>query len=208
MTVMGTRGMYSKSLARREEILTTALKVIADRGFNSATLRDLADAANLSITGLVHHFGTKEALLTEVLRRRDEDTSTRYIEGARSAREMMERLEGLISYNASVPGLMKLYTNLSADATSPDHPGHEYFLERYEASRRLGQEAIEDLQESGALPKHFDAESLGVLITAALDGLQLQLLYNPDLDMSRYLNTLGDLLDSTVAAADRDAPAS
>ncbi|MFJ2116078.1 TetR/AcrR family transcriptional regulator, partial [Streptomyces sp. NPDC087850] len=67
-----TRRSYPKGLAKREEILAIALEVIAEHGFSGTTLRELADASNLSITGLVHHAGTKERLLTEVLRRRDE----------------------------------------------------------------------------------------------------------------------------------------
>jgi len=195
---MTTRGSYSKSVARREEILTTALQVIADRGFNGATLRDLADAANLSITGLVHHFGTKEALLTEVLRRRDQNSDgpqTHDVEAAKTAVEMMDRLGDVVRENSTVPGLIKLYTNLSADATSPEHPGHEYFRERYEATTERGRQAIEHLQSLGELPSSLDAGDVGVLITAVMDGLQLQLQYNPGMDMARPLRALGQILD-------------
>lgn len=192
---MTGRRSYPKGTAKREELLATALEVIAERGYNKATLRDLADAANLSITGLVHHFGTREGLLTAVLRRRDEaDTREYYAKPPETADAMIDNLERLVSHNAAVPGLVRLYTNLAADAAEPEHPAHEYFEDRYQRSLRIGREMLAGLQDRGELRQDVDVDDLAVLLMAAVDGLQLLWQYNPEIDMARCLSVLGPLL--------------
>lgn len=186
---------YPKGLAKREEILNTALDVIAERGFSGATLRELADAANLSITGLVHHFGTKEELLTAVLRRRDErDAEANYPRQPETTTEMIGGLTRVVEHNTTVPGLVHLYTNLAADATAVDHPAHEYFLERYRASHAIGRDALAHLQAAGELPKEIDASDLALLTIAMLDGLQLYWQFDEQIDMSRTLGALSQIL--------------
>ena len=194
------RRSYPKGLAKQEEILTTALEVIAAHGFSGATLRELADASNLSITGLVHHFGTKEQLLTEVLRRRDELDADTYEENApETAHEMIDRLNRLVDHNAGVPGLVSLYSNLAADAVATDHPAHEYFRERYERSQEIGQRTLGHLKALDELPQEIDPAQLALLITAAVDGLQLLWQYDHRIDMSRVLDTFGVLLERANA---------
>lgn len=186
---------YPKGLAKREEILDNALDVIARRGFSGTTLRELADAANLSITGLVHHFGTKEALLTAVLERRDQrDAGYGYPRAPESTAEMIDDLTRVAQHNTTVPGLVHLYTNLSADATAEEHPAHEYFLDRFRRSRRIGRDALAHLQEVGELPPQIDPDDLAVLMIAMLDGLQLHWQFDEEIDMARALGALTEVL--------------
>ena len=42
---MATRGAYAKGIVKREQILTTALEVIARNGYRHASVRELADAS-------------------------------------------------------------------------------------------------------------------------------------------------------------------
>lgn len=197
------RRSYAKGLAKREEILTTALDVIATHGFNGATLRDLAEASGLSITGLVHHFGTKEELFIEVLRRRDELTvnvGQFTDDGHATTASIIGELDRLVTHNASHPGLIELYSNLSVDAAHPDHPGHEYFRERYTQGREIGADALRRLQIAGDIPVDIDVAELSTLITAAVDGLQILSLYDESLDMTRSLDALGALIARAAAA--------
>ena len=62
---------YAKGIAKREEILDTALEVIARSGYARASVRELADAVGLSQAGLLHYFASKEELYAAILLRRD-----------------------------------------------------------------------------------------------------------------------------------------
>jgi len=52
---------------RREELLTIAAGLFAERGFKNTTVRDIADAAGILSGSLYHHFDSKEAMVDELL---------------------------------------------------------------------------------------------------------------------------------------------
>jgi AcrR family transcriptional regulator len=55
-------------IARREEIIRAAARVFRDRGFDVATLRDIAEALNTDRATLYYYVGSKEELLQEIVR--------------------------------------------------------------------------------------------------------------------------------------------
>ncbi|MWC00293.1 TetR/AcrR family transcriptional regulator [Agromyces seonyuensis] len=178
---MAARGPYAKGVAKRAEILETALDVIARNGYSGATVREIADAVGLSQNGLLHYFGSKDALFTEILRRRDEVDDLAY--GLRTGddeAQLTEAMSALVTHNASVPGLVQLYARLSNEASEPGHPSHEYFRERYRSIRSLGTEVFARLQAEGRVRDDLDPAELGMLLFALLDGMQTQWMYDPE----------------------------
>jgi len=55
-------------IARREEIILAAAQVFRERGFDAATLRDIAGALNTDRASLYYYIGSKEELLQEIVR--------------------------------------------------------------------------------------------------------------------------------------------
>lgn len=174
-------GQYRKGIAKREEIIEASLRVIAEQGYRGATVQELSKAVGLAKTSLLHYFESREDLLVEVLRRRDELDSAEF-EGL-SPEAGARQLVRTVRQNAGVPGLVELFVRLSAEATSPEHPGHEYFVERYAAARAAGAETMRGLQETGLLPSAADPECMAAILVALIDGLQIQWLLDGDLDM-------------------------
>jgi AcrR family transcriptional regulator len=54
-------------LARKELILRSAASVFADKGFSTATVRDIADEAEMLSGSLYYYFDSKESMVEEVL---------------------------------------------------------------------------------------------------------------------------------------------
>lgn len=52
---------------RRDEILGHAAEVFAVKGYSSATVRDIAEAAGILSGSLYHHFSSKDQMLEEIL---------------------------------------------------------------------------------------------------------------------------------------------
>jgi len=134
---MASRGPYAKGVAKREEILRAALEVIARHGYRKTSTRELAAAVGLSEAGLLHYFGSKEKLFEAVLRARDEADVERFEQS-----ELIGKLIAIIRHNRDVPGLVQLYSTFSAEAGDPQHPAHDYFVDRYARLR-------DSLAESG-----------------------------------------------------------
>lgn len=190
---MKARGSYAKGIAKRDEILTTALEVIAELGYRKTSIRELAAAVGLSQTGLLHYFGTKEDLFIEVLRRRDEvDIASTGVElaGPVTGSVIIDTLVRIVEHNTEVPGLVHLYTQFSAEAADPNHPAHEYFQQRAQYFRDTVAGAVRDQQVAGELPASLSPERIAALLMAAIDGLQVQWLLDNTVDMVDHLNHL------------------
>lgn len=190
---MAARGSYAKGIAKRDEILTTALRVIAERGYRKTSLRELAAAVGLSQTGLLHYFGTKENLFIEVLRKRDDVDMAAYGTGANQS-DVIQGILNVVRHNADVPGLVHLYTQFSAEASEASHPAHGYFQERSAYFRQIVSGAIRAQQETGQLPASLDADSVALLLLASSDGLQSHWLLDDTVDMSGQLSHLWEAL--------------
>ncbi|WP_457100632.1 TetR/AcrR family transcriptional regulator [Microbacterium sp. P5_E9] len=193
----GRRGSYAKGIAKREEILEGALEVIAREGYRGASVKELADAVGLSQAGLLHYFDSKEELFTEIVRKRDDVDMTEY--GAAtltnpSADDLREGYIAVIRHNTHVPGLVQLYSQLSVDAADPQHPAHRFFLDRGQHLRGLFAAALTERRQAGEISTAIDPETLARILQAVSDGLQLQWMLEPDVDMAGIVGQLFDAL--------------
>ena len=144
---MARRGSYAKGVAKREEILTTALDVIARNGYRRTSVRELADAVGLSQAGLLHYFSSKEELFQEILRKRDEVDADATSTSTATIR--IDGFFGVIRHNSEVPGLVQLYAQVSTEACDPEHPAHAFFVERYAQFRGMFGQLVRDEQAAG-----------------------------------------------------------
>ncbi len=201
------RGPYAKSARTRTLILDAAFAVFAGAGYRSGSLREIAERVEMSEAGLLHHFRTKAQLLLAVLDHRDELARSRFEFEAHSGRRALEDLVALADYNSTIPGLIELFCTLSAESTSPGHPAHDFFRNRYVRSRQLVIDALTTIQVEGGLRPGVDIRSAAARAIAVWDGLQIQwLLDRSSLDMADELRAcFDDLLMHDLAAPQRAA---
>ena len=190
MSTSKPRGQYAKGAERREQIVQTATDVFATEGFERTALKRVAELVGVKEATLFHYFSGKQELLTAVLAERDR----RGKELGGAGESALEALVPVAERNREEPGLTTLYAVASATANDPGHASHGYFQDRY---ARLVAELARDVgrrQEAGAIRTDAGAESLARLIIAAFDGLQLQWLYDKNVDMAAGLRELVDVL--------------
>lgn len=191
----GRRGPYAKSRLTRSRILDAALTVFAESGYRSGSLRDVAGQIGISEAGLLYHFGNKQALLAAVLEHRDEQNRQQFEFNPASGTDLLRTIIKLVEYNASTPGVVELFCRLSAEATSPSHPAHRYFVDRYATVTRLFREAFENMRTRGELRQGVDPVIAARGVVALLDGLQVQWLLDRGsvdmaVDLRVYLSSL------------------
>jgi len=202
----GRPGRYRKGVAKREAILDAALPVFGTVGFHGASLREIARQCGVSHQSLMHYFATKDELLMAVLRRRDERLRQHFddVGGMRLA-ELVE----LAEYNVDVPQVISLFITASAEATSGDHPAHDYYAEYYDRIIASTSAYLGVAERRGWLRDGFTAEAAARVVLAVQDGLQLQWLYRRDvvhvaelmrLVVASVLTVPTDELDAAVRA--------
>lgn len=186
---MARRGSYAKGVARREEILESALDVIGRKGYQNASLKQIAEGVGVTPAALLHYFGSKEELFTEVLRTRDEhDLNAPQPSDPADAKAAFV---DVIRRNTEVPGVVELFSRLAVDAVDPEHPAHRYFLDRSERLRESIAEAFDEDVERRAV---LEPDTMARVVQAVADGLQLQWMIDPAVDMPGIIESLMDVL--------------
>lgn len=191
---MPTVGRYAKGEAKRAEIKAAALEVLERDGEAGASMRVIAKEAGISLAGLMHYFPTRDVLLTELQRDGDEqfeqwyrDSGTDIDPGEVLAQAMVDK--------AAKPGLGTVYLSLAAAAAiDPSHPAAGYLRERYERIRAVIANDVRRRQAVGTVPAHVDAEFAAAALISAADGIQIQWMSDPSIDMGAHVRRVWAVL--------------
>ena len=196
------------TLAKRAEILRAATEVFGSKGSTNGTLSDIAEQVGMTHAGILHHFGSKEALLLEVLSYRDR-TDVEGLEGHHipGGLDLFRHLVRTAFANESRSGIVQAYAVLSAEAVTEGHPSRDYFVGRYRTLRGEVADAFAQVcAERGiTAPDRVARASAGVL--AVMDGLQVQWLLSPeDVELAEASKFAIEAIVAAVLDPDRDPP--
>ncbi len=186
-------GSYAKGVARRQEILDRAIEVFARRGAAGTSLRTIGEAIGVSHAALRHYFDSREQLLIEVYRTAEERSIAHDPPPAETS------VVGLMTHaarrNHGVPGLVQLYSTLVAAALEEGHDeARSFFGARFAQLRGVLTERVKAEQAAGRIRPDIAPEAAAALVIAASDGLQVQWLLDPDVDIEASLSLLETLL--------------
>ena len=184
------RGRYPKGAERREQIVRTATDVFATDGFEGTALKRVAELVGIREATLFHYFRGKQELLTEVLTERDR----RSLEAMDATEPGLSLMVRSAARNLTEPGLTALYVVASATAHDPEHASHEYFRERYATGVLALRKEIEQQQVAGEVRTDVPPDVLARLVVAISDGLQLQWLYDKNVDYPAELSQFIEIL--------------
>ena len=187
------RRPYPKGVRRRQQILDSAITLLAQRGVDRASLRTIGEAIGVSHAALRHYFASRDELLVEAYRAHE-------ARAARDAPAVDESAVGVImeaaERNRSIPGLVDLYATLTTDALQEQHAvTREFVRDRFRRLREALAARIESGQQAGRIAADIDPVDAAALVIAASDGLQIQWLLDPGaVDVSQSLSILERLL--------------
>jgi AcrR family transcriptional regulator len=85
-----------KSEETRQRILSAALKLFHDRGFEAATMRDIADEAGVATGAAYYYFPSKDAIVMEFYRRSSDEMQGKIEEALDGASGLEDRLLAVI----------------------------------------------------------------------------------------------------------------
>ncbi len=189
-----------ETLERRRRILSAAMTTFGSKGYNKGPLTEIADQVGMTHAGILHHFGSKDQLLVEVLRYRDESDVEGFAERhIPDGVELFRHLVRTAFANEQRPGIVQAYAVLSAESVTDDHPARPYFEERYRTLRAEIAAAFRVVcAEHGVTePDTVDRAAAGIL--AVMDGLQVQwLLARDDVELARASEFAIEALVSAV----------
>jgi AcrR family transcriptional regulator len=111
-----------KAEATRTRILDAALAVFQERGFEKATMRDVASAAEVAVGAAYYYFPSKDAIVMAFYERAQEDMSVAITEALSASRTFEQRIGAIIGSKLRYfQDYRQLLGALSAHA-DPQHP--------------------------------------------------------------------------------------
>jgi AcrR family transcriptional regulator len=188
--------------ARIEEIVATAARLYAVRGFRNTSIVAVAKEVGMTDAGILHHFPTKHDLLFAVLdwdTQNQADMFRRLLQAGGIA--ALRKIADWGTVMEADPELLGLNITLSAEALEPDARLHDYFVARYRVVRRWFVRAVEQAIADGDITPGTEPEAEALALIALLDGLRLHWFFT---DRSRPLAEL--VRTSVDAHLDRLAP--
>lgn len=177
------RGPYKNGLKRRREIVGAASLVFGQFGYHGGSLRTIAEMVGTTPATLVAYFTNKEGLLVAVLEAWRDATG-----GHRGSEQGLDGIRTFISlmeYHTEHRGFIELFLTMSTEATQLDHPARPFIIERQRSTVR----SIVDDINAAIEAEHIQRMSPTVvewearLLVATLDGIELEWLLDPTVDL-------------------------
>ncbi|UQE76250.1 TetR/AcrR family transcriptional regulator [Gordonia sp. PP30] len=193
--------------ARREQIISEALRVFAEHGYRNASAAEIAERCGLSQPGLWHYFPNKDALLTAALAHRDQNDLARFghdlpLRGA----DGLRRLVTLIEAKEQAPDLVRLFTVVAGESVTVDHPARDWAVRRHRTMRLHAAAALEGGVANGEFRSGIDIPAIASQVVATIDGLQLQWLLDPEeIELAAVFETyIESLIDCLTVTNDTE----
>ncbi len=168
--------------ARREELVLAAWRVIAARGIDEVTIREIARESGYSSGVLAHYFENKDDLLAHALRLSHTRIRKRYDDEVQ-APVAADTLRAILLDNLPLDEQRDLETRIEMSFWARalrNEALHEIQQQESEGLRALLRELVEKAQEEGAISPDHDREEILELLGAVIDGISLHALLYPD----------------------------
>lgn len=194
------QGGNARGQRTRMEIIERAAKMFSEVGFHGSSLRAIARSSGVDHSTLKHHFGTKEDLLTAVLRWRDlhglHEWAETEVDRQSSAETIAQLMGEQAGRNRQDAVLTQLYSVLSAEAGTDGHPAREYLQERQRAFVDILEGTIRAKADVERLARsRLSPREIAVLLSCAWDGMQVYDALNPgDIDVSKMVEVVAGLI--------------
>lgn len=179
---MTTAAAAGRPASRRDQILDAAMDVFVHGGYGTSSLRSIAAAAGVTHPGVLYHFRSKEHLLAAVLERHEQQERLDFLEGPlpTTVEGFADRLATSIQREHGEPELIRLRCELAASGAVGE-------VAASFSSRRVERLVGELTEQVEALAPDVDAGAAAAIILATYDGLLMQGLANPSMDVGQLL---------------------
>src|SRR5258708_650428 len=165
--------------SNREKILTEGLRVVHERGFAGAGVRDIVQAAGVPQGSFTNHFTSKEAFGLEIL-------DLYFARGCETMRETLrndeqpplKRLAAYIDVTKSrldQNGMRNgcLFGNFTAEASDHSEAIRQRLGEILAAVQAAGGSLLHAAGKAGELPVDFECDEVAAFVVSSLQGANL-----------------------------------
>ncbi len=165
---------------RRRQIVEAAIATVEVRGVRGTSMADVARRAGITAQGVLYHFKTKEALVSEVVveleRRREEELRVLVEPGGLGMLRALAQVGERVAHRQH---LAALNVAVAAENLEPGDPYHRFFAGRRRLDQALLRRGLRRGIASGELRADTDVAGVAEEMTAFMGGAWLNWLLEP-----------------------------
>lgn len=178
----GVKGqVQARGVERRRAIIDAAIEQFAQNGYRGTSIADIAEQVGITNGGVLHHFPSKEALLVEVIRQRDNEAIAALDTlDFDTVAEHFDAWLQVATWNEAREAYVALHAVLLTESIDTDHPANPYFTSRNKWLRELLSSALQKGVDTGELRSDLDIDTKAREIQAFVEGAGLMWLHEPD----------------------------
>ena len=189
---------------KRARILNEAVVLFGEHGYAGTSLADIANAADISKAGLLHHFSSKDELFCKVLERRDREDALSILVDSPAVEgdavetpvdtvgnldtlevasisdldgnpwALLERYIELLERNVAHRDLTAIYTATAVSVLDAEHPAHRWMANHLNSAVERFESSFEAGKTAGLVDPKMPSRLVARSLVALIDGLQLQ----------------------------------
>jgi AcrR family transcriptional regulator len=111
-----------KSEETRQRILAAALRVFRERGFDAATMREVAAAAGVAVGAAYYYFDSKDAIVMAFYRQAQDEMAPALDEILNRSRTLEQRLRGIVGQKFEYFAPYRALVGTLSAHSDPAHP--------------------------------------------------------------------------------------
>ncbi|QBI20822.1 TetR/AcrR family transcriptional regulator [Egibacter rhizosphaerae] len=169
---------------RRGQILEAAIDELAERGWHAASVQGVAVRAGTKPPTVLHHFRNKPTLLLAALEHADAEAQ-RLMEAetgaaAPTGTAALDAVVAVVERYVERPALARLSIGVAQEATTPEHPAHDWARDRRTAIREALGASIAAGVADGELRADLDVPTEAADLFAVIEGAVAHWLVEPE----------------------------
>lgn len=182
--------------ATPDRLIEATVELVGEKGWDKVTTREICARAETNLASIRYHFGSKDELLHAAVTRTADQG-------------LVEPVQAVLAIEDPVEFLIE-FTRFSL-AFSPDDPEVRFFFEvlmrrirdaevleatvaGFDAFRALLEGRLTDAVQAGDFRADVDIADVVIMLSALMDGLQMQRMIDPGIEPDRIAALLATLL--------------
>jgi TetR/AcrR family transcriptional repressor of nem operon len=165
--------------SNREKILTEGLRVVHERGFANASVRDIVQAAGVPQGSFTNHFTTKEAFGLEIIdlylvKARDTIAATLRNDALPPLARLRAYIDAAINRHGR-EGMRNgcLFGNFTAEACDHSEVIRHRLVEIFAEVQQAVAYCLRAAVKAGELPRNFECDEVAGFVVSSLQGATL-----------------------------------
>jgi len=193
-----TQNRSRKKVGRSDELILTATDLFMEHGFESVTIKDIANSLGVNTALIYYYFKNKEDLLRATIESLSDQTLATYAKIHQKHEHPRDAINDWIDTNVQLQEPIRKLVKISLDYRGLRQKSKliDKAIDRfYEKEMQILTQVIKTGVDSKAFQK-VDADKLAAFISLHLDGIMVASIIRPEIDSTVAMEYLREMVFS------------